>query len=203
MRDRHKRGNSEIAGGVEHPKAVSGFRELHFQITDVRIIELPQLDFRPLQSIVPPDRVSIPLHQFEKPLDDRLRQRVAGRAAVGIRVVLVAGASIEKIQQAGRNIPEPFVAQRPDRRPLDLGRGIEWRRRDLVGVTRRRLPSPVLRLAEEQDIVWMYRFALAKIGESARRPDLVALKNSGIALDRLHERAGFTLLRSAALAKAA
>src|SRR4029453_3474157 len=163
MRDRHKRGNSEIAGGVEHPKAASGFRELHFQITDVRIIELSQVDFRPLQSIVPPDRVSIPLNQSEKSLYHRPRQRCPSRAAVGIRVVLVAGASIEKIEQAGWKIPESSIAQRPDRRPLDLGRGIEWRRRrrDLVGVTRRRLPSPVLRLAEQQDIVWMHRFALA------------------------------------------
>src|SRR4029450_9671262 len=199
MRDCYEGGNSEIVGGVEHPKAAPGFGELHFQITDVRIIELPQLDFRPLQSIVPPDGVCIPLDQLEKSLDDRLRQRVASRAAVGIRVVLVARASMEKIEQAGRKIPEPPVAQRPDRRPLDLGRGIEWRRRDLVGVTRGRLPSPVLRLAEQQDIVWMNRFALAKIAEPARHPDLVALKNSGIALDRLHGGARFTLLGRAAL----
>jgi hypothetical protein len=52
MCDRHKRGNFEIAGGVEHPKAASGFRELDFQIADLGIIELPQIDFRPLQSIV-------------------------------------------------------------------------------------------------------------------------------------------------------
>src|SRR5256884_5676261 len=49
----------------------------------------------------------------------------------------------------------------------------------------------------------MNRFALAKIGEPARTPDLVALKNSGMALDRLHERARFTLLGRAALAEAA
>ena len=34
-------------------------------------------------------------------------------------------------------------------------------------------------------------------------PDLVALENAGIALDRLHQRAGFTLLGGAALAEAA
>jgi len=42
-------------------------------------------------------------------------------------------------------------------------------------------------------------------GKSANRrsPDLVALINPGIALDRLHERAGFTLFGGAALAEAA
>src|SRR5258708_8613029 len=42
-----------------------------------------------------------------------------------------------------------------------------------------------------------------EIREPPGHSDLVALKNPGIALDRLHERAGFTLLGSAALAEAA
>ena len=43
-------------------------------------------------------------------------------------------------------------------------------------------------------------------GKSVNRrvdPDFVALENSRIALDRLHERAGFALLGGAALAEAA
>ncbi len=42
-----------------------------------------------------------------------------------------------------------------------------------------------------------------EIGKAALGPDLVALENAGIALDRLHERAGFALFRSAALSEAA
>src|SRR5207244_5223024 len=60
----HKARNPKIAGDVEHPEAASGFGKLDFQITDVGFIELAEIDFRPLQSIVPPDRVCIPFHQL-------------------------------------------------------------------------------------------------------------------------------------------
>jgi hypothetical protein len=46
-------------------------------------------------------------------------------------------------------------------------------------------------------------FARREIREPPRHSDLVALKNPGIALDRLHQRAGFALLGRAALAEAA
>jgi hypothetical protein len=42
-----------------------------------------------------------------------------------------------------------------------------------------------------------------RIGKAPLCSDLVALENPGIALDRLHERAGFALFGSAALAEAA
>ena len=95
----HKARNPEIAGDVEHPEAASGFGKLDFQITDVGFIELAEIHFRPLQSIVPPDRVCIPFHQLEEPLNDCLPERVAGRAAVGIRMDMVGGrrAPVEKI----------------------------------------------------------------------------------------------------------
>src|SRR5438094_914574 len=44
---------------------------------------------------------------------------------------------------------------------------------------------------------------IIEIGEPPRHSDLVPLKNPGIPLDRLHERACFALLRGAALAEAA
>ena len=80
-----------------------------------------EVHFRPLQAIVPPDRIGIAFHQLEEALDDRLRERIAGRAAVGIGVDL-AGTVVEKIQKTGREIFETLVAQRPDRRPFDPGR---------------------------------------------------------------------------------
>src|SRR5262245_57011204 len=118
MRYRHKAGNPEIAGDVEHPDAAAGFSKLDLQITNVGIVELAEVHLRALQAIVPPDRVRIALHQLEESLDDGFLQGVAGRAAVGVRVdVMAVRAAIEKIQQAGRKISEPSVAQRPDRRP--------------------------------------------------------------------------------------
>src|SRR5262249_58235148 len=110
---------------------------------------------------------------------------------------------IEEIEQAGRQIAEAFVAQRPDRRPFDLGGWIEWNRRHILPVDALRLVAPVLRVAEQQDVVGKNRFARGEIGEAPRHADLVALINAGIALDRLHERAGFALLGRAALAEAA
>ena len=61
------------------------------QIADVGIVELAEVHFRPLQPIVPPDRIGIPFHQLEETLDDRFLERVAGRAAVGIREELAGG----------------------------------------------------------------------------------------------------------------
>ena len=86
VRYRHKARNPEIAGDVEHPKPASGFGKLGLQIADVGIVELAEVHFRSLQSIVPPDCVCIPFHQLEEALDDCFLERVAGRAAVGIRV---------------------------------------------------------------------------------------------------------------------
>ena len=97
VRYRHKGRNPEIAGDVEHPKPASGFGKLLLQIADVGIVELAEVQFRPLQSIVPPDGVCIPLHQLEESLDDCLLERVAGRAAVGIRCE-GGRAPVEKIQ---------------------------------------------------------------------------------------------------------
>src|ERR1700683_2727143 len=82
--DRHKGWNAEIGGDVEHPKPASSVRKLISQIADIGIIELAEVDLRPLQAIVPPDRVSIPLYQLKETLDDCLLQRIAGGAAVGI-----------------------------------------------------------------------------------------------------------------------
>ena len=70
-------------------------------------------------------------------------------------------------------------------------------------IEHRRLALPILRIAEKQDLVRNDRFARGEILEAPCRPDLVALKNPGIALDRLHQRAGFTLLGGAAFAEAA
>ena len=86
VRDRDKRRDPEIAGDVEHPKPAAGLGKLISQIANIGIVELAEVQFRPLQSIVPPDRVCIPFHQLEESLDDRLLERVAGGAAVGIRV---------------------------------------------------------------------------------------------------------------------
>ena len=86
VRDRHEGRNPEIAGDVEHPKPAPGLGKLRLQIANVGIVELAEVHFRPLQPVVPPDRVGIPFHQLEESLDDRLLERVAGGAAVGIRV---------------------------------------------------------------------------------------------------------------------
>jgi hypothetical protein len=61
---RHIGGNAEIAGNVEHPKLSSGFGKLGLKIAGVGVIELAEIDFHPLRSIVPPDRVGIPFDQL-------------------------------------------------------------------------------------------------------------------------------------------
>ena len=135
-------------------------------------------------------------------MNDRFLEGVAGRAAVGIGIDLI-GPAMEEIQQSGGQIPELPVAQGPHRRPFDLGRSIErGRHLQLHHFGRRRL-IPELRVAEQHDFVRINGVARREIREPSRRPDLVTLKYSRIALDRLHERAGFPLLRRASLAEAA
>ena len=112
--------------------------------------------------------------------------------------------AVEKIQHPGRQIFEALVAQRPHRRPFDLGRRIERRRRRRhVRFTRSDLRTPVLFVAEQQDVIRCNGVARREVGKSPRHPDLVTLKDAGITLDRLHQRAGFALLGRAALAEAA
>ena len=59
-----------------------------------------------------------------------------------------------------------------------------------------------LRVAEQQNFVWRNGITRREVDKPSRHPDLVAAKNAGVALDPFHERAGFPLLGSAALAKA-
>src|ERR1700720_3614529 len=100
------------------------------QIAGVGIVELAEIDRGPLRSIVPPDRVGIPLDQFEESLDDGFLDGVASRATVGIGPE-GGRAGIEKIQQGGRNVFEASIAQRPNRCPLDPSRWTEPIRRSL------------------------------------------------------------------------
>ena len=95
VQDRHIGRNAEIAGDVEHPQFASRIGELGVQIANVGIVELAEIDRGPLRSIVPPDGVRVPFHEFEETLDDRLFAGVAGSAAVGIG--LKAGPAIEEI----------------------------------------------------------------------------------------------------------
>jgi hypothetical protein len=58
-------------------------------------------------------------------------------------------------------------------------------------------------IAEQLDVVGSNGIARREVREPLGHPDLVALKNPGIALDRLHQRAGFTLFGGRAFAEAA
>ena len=203
IRHRHVARNAEIGGDVEHPQPASGFGKLVFQIADVRIAELVQVQFRPLRrgcttrwhrNRAPPVR-GIP---GRSPLRACCRRRSRwNRRAYGCR-----NASLWK------------------KYSIPVGRYLKrWSRSDHtgvhsilaagsngggVGVTSSSLGrAPVLRVAEQQDVVRPNGLAGREIGKAPRHPDLVALEDSGIALDRLHQRAGFALLGGAALAEAA
>src|SRR6202048_2674390 len=61
---------------------------------------------------------------------------------------------------------------------------------------------PVLRVTQQQHVIRKNGFPWRKVREPPSYANLISLKNSGIALDRLHERACLTLLGRAALAEA-
>src|ERR1700722_8410144 len=93
VRHSHEAWNAEVMGDVEHPELAPGFGELGSQLADIGVVELTDVEFGPLQFIVPPDGVGIPLYQLQKALDDGFLERIAGSAAVGIGVYL-AGAFV-------------------------------------------------------------------------------------------------------------
>ena len=78
-----------------------------------------------------------------------------------------------------------------------------WHRHTLVGGRRPHLIPLKLRVTVQQDLIWRNGIPCREISKPPRHSDLVALKYPGITLDRLHERAGFPLLGSAALPEAA
>ena len=200
VHDRDIGGDAEIAGDVEHPDPASVIGELALDVTDIGIVEFAEVDFRAPQTVVPPDRVGIALNQFEKTLDDRFLAGIAGGTTVGVGVEVL----VEEIEQAGRKIFEALIAQRPDRRPLDLRRGIDWIGNGVRTVRLRLIPARKLRFAEVLDIVGEHGLAIGEIGEAAAcGPDLVALEDSGVSLDRLHQRARFGLFGGRSFAGAA
>src|SRR3954447_7212960 len=86
VHDRYVGGNAEVAGDIEDPKLSTGVRKLCFDILNVRVLEVTQVDFRPTKAIVPPDRIRVAFHQFEETLHDGFLARVTCRATIGIRV---------------------------------------------------------------------------------------------------------------------
>ena len=85
MRDSDDDRNAEIARHIQHPEAASQRGEMGPQIPNVTVAKLIEVDLRALQAIVPPDRVGIPLDEFEETLDDRFLKRIAGRTTVRSR----------------------------------------------------------------------------------------------------------------------
>src|SRR5579871_3315571 len=154
MRYGYEGRNRKIAGDVEHPKPASGCSKLGSQIADIGVVGLVEIHCSALQAVVPPDRICVSLDEFEEPLYDCFPERVAGCAAVGIR--LVSGA-VKKVQKPGRKVSEAFVAQRPDRRPINFGRLVEQDRAYVrtARIRCQRLASLMLGIAEEKDIVRM------------------------------------------------
>jgi hypothetical protein len=73
----------------------------------------------------------------------------------------------------------------------------------MVRIVVRNVSCPVLLIAEQQDVIRNDRIARGQIGEAPFRPDLVALEDPRITLDRFHQRAGLGLFGGAALAEAA
>ena len=55
------------------------------------------------------------------------------------------------------------------------------------------MPALKLRFAEKLNLVGSNGLTRGEIDKAALHPDLVTLENAGVALDRLHQRAGLTL----------
>src|SRR5262249_25802648 len=145
VHDRDIGGNAEIVGYVEHPQFSPGVSKLRPDIADIGIVELIEINLVAPEPVVPPDRVGIAFDQFEETLNDGFLAGVAGRATIGVGVEVI----IEKVKQAGWQIFEATVAQRPDRRPFDLLARVERIGSWMGAILQMLMPCPELGLAEE------------------------------------------------------
>ena len=197
VRDGDDGRDAKIARHVEHPQAASHRGEPGAQIPKVVVAQRIEVDLGTPQTIVPPDRAGVPLDQFEETLNDRFLKRIAGRATVRVSTdPVVAGRIVKKIQEAGRKVLETLVAQRPNRRPFHLGRGIE------AAQSRARARCAIVallvrRFAQQQNVIGKNRVARLEIRKPAGRSDLVALEYPAIALEGAHQGARFALFRGA------
>ena len=160
--------NAEIACHIERPDAAPRRGEDGPQIPHIAVADLIEIDLGTGQAVVPPDGVGIPLDEFEKTLEDRFLDRIAGGATVRVRVDAIgAAAVVEKVQKARRKIFEAFVAQRPDRRPLGFRRRIKAVRDFIAAATAARRRLLELGIAQHQNVVRMDRFPGCEIREPA------------------------------------
>ena len=204
-RHRDEDGNAQVAGDVQDPQFPVARAVMVRRARQPRVVETVEIDLGQGDPVIPPAGEGVALDQFEKALEDRLLQRVAGRAAVRVRRA-IDGFAVERRGVIQHRCRQPSAApgrQGPHRRPVDLGVGVEALRDvvephppgvDLVGAF-------VLPVAEILDGVGVDRLAVGKIREAGAAADLVAVEDSGIALDRLAQRARLGLFGRGALAR--
>ena len=99
----------------------------------------------------------------------------------------------------------PLLGERPHRRPVELGVGVEARRHDVVGMPLRvdALPPVELGVAEQLHVVRVDRLPVPdEVGEARPAADLVPVAGAAVAFDRLAERARLGLLARGPLAGA-
>src|SRR5262249_17542549 len=64
LRHRDVTWDAEVMGDVEHPQPATGFGKLGLQLAHIGVVDGAEVEFAPLQWIVPPHRVRITPHQF-------------------------------------------------------------------------------------------------------------------------------------------
>ena len=74
--------NAEIARDIKRPDAAAARSKFGSQVADVTVADLIEIDFRNPQAVVPPDRIGVPLDEFEKALKNRFLNCIAGGASV-------------------------------------------------------------------------------------------------------------------------
>src|SRR5262249_40162538 len=148
---------------------------------------------------------AVAFHQFQGAMEDCLRERVAGGAAVGagdavgplvrLRVVVIA----ERSGQVAHLAPR----QRPDGRPLNFPARVEGHgdKAEATGTSVEGFALTVLALAEEQTVVEGHG-SVAEFGLARRAARLVAPEHAGMALESLAQRASPGLCIAGALASA-
>ena len=127
VRHGDRSGNAEVVGDVEHVEAALEPGAIGARSAEEGIVEGVEIEGGPANPVVPPQRTGIALDELEEALQDRLLDRAARSAAVGIGdaedVVGLSvgdlGVGVAVVAESRRQPAPLIVSERPGRRPFD------------------------------------------------------------------------------------
>src|SRR5271157_6331999 len=176
------------------------------EITNCSEVRKPEADdiyARPRDPVVPPDRSTLPLDQFQKAVEDRLAPVIPCGVPIGIRPAEVM-CRVERIAEVAIGCGQVFhllPRQRPRWRPGDAPLGVEAPGHPVMTLLAMvpAVPIVVLRFAEKGQRVRVNRF-IGDLRVARHPPRFIAAEYPRVPFERFTKAAYFGLQSTAACA---